>query len=145
MTAAPDHYPLLPVGLCPGCRRPVRLRVDGVLRHHRAPNGRICLQRRVDQVPTTFVRWLYLHRSRKDAWTNPITQLAQCEFGGPRMCGDHGPDQQAWTTAEQLHTDVHMRRTHRNGCDWYCEQVAVAGAVYAGLIAAQPADAGAVR
>lgn len=127
------------LGLCPTCRRPVRLRVDGVTRHHRAPNGRICVQRRVDSVPVTFARWLYTQRTRRDASTNPITLLAEVEFGGPRHCGDRGPGDVTWTTADELHTVLHNRHGAGRSCDWLCDHVATAGAEYDRLAAKESA------
>lgn len=138
-TTTPAHYPLLPVADCPDCHRPVRLRVNGVTRQHRDPRGRTCIGRRAEQAPTTFARWLYLHRARKDLWTNDITQLAVREFGGPRHCGDHGLDD-AWTTADELHAVAHTQPGRADGCDWVCDQIALAGAVYAGLLANPPEE-----
>jgi hypothetical protein len=120
----PKSYPVRPLGRCPTCPREIYLAATGFLHRHGT-----CPPANPEALPDTFARWLYTHARRRDAWTNPITQLAQREFGEPRGCSPpRHPSGVTWTTAEELH-----RKHHGDpdaACTWQCEDVAVAAAHY---------------
>jgi hypothetical protein len=149
-------------GICPACEETVRIRKAGVLYVHEKPydpDGPIvgtitedgvvwhtaCAgsgQQPAVVLELTFARWLYAHRGRRDWRHNPIAQLAQYAFGTRGGCGDRGPGEVDWTTAEQFHIARHRLPTgagpDKTSCDWVCQFIEQAAEEYAAFLAAVP-------
>lgn len=144
----PDTNPLPRLGYCPGCCEEIRLRVDGTLYQHARYNARCWGSRQVrPPLEPTFVRWLHANATRRDAYTNPVTSLAQQTFRGCTRSPHRTPADMPWTTADGLHKAWHeqlvrlsgsedRRRTGGENCDWMCRGIEHAGRVYAELLAA---------
>ena len=157
MTQPPDILqtnPLPRLGDCPGCSQEIRVRVDGTLQQHRRYGVRCPGARRpVTLLEPTFVRWLHANASRKDAYTNRVTHLAQHKFRGCTRSPNRTPADMPWTTAEELHAELHRQQVRLTGsenrsgyggterCDWVCRDVIEAATVYAGLVAAAAGSA----
>ncbi|MFD6968340.1 hypothetical protein [Streptomyces sp. NPDC059949] len=145
----PETNPLPRLGNCPGCAQEIRLRTDGTLRQHPRYNVRCPGSRRpAEPLEPTFVRWLHANAARRDAYTNRITHLAQSTFHGCTRSPKRTPADMPWTTAVQLHDELHQQQVRLTGsenrsgyggterCDWMCRDVTHAGHVYAELLAA---------
>lgn len=141
--------PLPRLAECPGCSEEIRLRVDGTLFQHPRYNVRCPGSRRpATALEPTFSRWLHANAPRRDGYTNRITHLAQSTFHGCTRSPKRTPADMPWTTAEELHEELHRQQVRLTGsenrsgyggterCDWVCRDVEQAGRVYAELIAA---------
>jgi hypothetical protein len=123
--------PLPRVGICPECGDEVRLRRDDYPRVHGACPG---VHERTVPLPPTFLRWIWSHRARRDARTNPITRFAEFTVGLTRGCHYGSIALVPWTTADELHDFKHSLRQAPD-CDWLCRDIEQAAAVYAHLVA----------
>ncbi|SFD13358.1 hypothetical protein [Streptomyces aidingensis] len=126
------HNPLPVLGLCPVCEGEARIRKTGRLYAHRcAGDGRPPAA----LLTPTFAHWLHAQITRRDPHVNPVTALAVREFHG--CSRRRSPADVPWSTAEELHTEIHARsRTAGAGpCWWLCDDIARAGEIHAGLLA----------
>ncbi|MCX5407470.1 hypothetical protein OHA37_26855 [Streptomyces sp. NBC_00335] len=145
-----DVNPLPRLGYCPACSDEVRVRADGTLFKHSSPGWPCCpgSRRPVGLLEPTFVRWLHANAARKDAYTNRVTHLAQHKFRGCTRSPNRTPADMTWTTAEELHDELHRQQVRLTGsenrsgyggterCDWVCRDVTTASRIYAELAAA---------
>ncbi len=150
-TDTPTTNPLPRLGDCPYCPQEIRLRVDGTLYQHPGLGRRHCPGSRqpiARPLEPTFVRWLHANATRRDAYTNRVTHLAQQLFRGCTQSPNRTPADVPWTTAEELHEELHRQQVRLTGsenrsgyggterCDWVCQDVEQAGRTYAELVAA---------
>jgi hypothetical protein len=122
-------------GLCPVCEETVRIRRNGTLYRHQRPydpDGPIGItyhcagsgRTPAVTLPMTFARWLRGHVARRDARDNPVTYLAQRMFHACTRNPVKAVADVDWTTAEELHTELHREGSGRDrGCDWLCSYV----------------------
>ena len=152
-------------GLCRVCEAEQPVRVDGTVAvHDGPPDGPIHVVRTAQGwashqrcpgsrrppavvLEPTFARWLHAHAARRDAASNPATFLGQAMFRGCTRGPYRMPGDVEWRTAGELHAHLHGRQAARTGspltrrycgemCDWMCEYVDQAAAVYEQLCAA---------
>jgi hypothetical protein len=134
-TTTPAPVPLPHLALCGECDEEIRIRTDGRLYAHGCPED--------DRLPVialkaTFARWLWTQSKRRDDFTNRLTLFAGRIF---RPCTRTvtSPRDVAWSTAEELHGQLHLLRLARSGsteCDALCKALAEAGRHYDQLLAA---------
>lgn len=151
--------PLPRIGNCPVCGAETRLRLNGRLFAHPQPleapvlvctdDGHIAdcpgSGRRTGLLEPTFARWLWAQSKRRDRHDNPITRLAQRTFQPCTRSPKHTPADVTWTTAAELHDELHRRQKDRTGseirqpyngqrCDWACRDVERAAEAFGRLI-----------
>jgi hypothetical protein len=149
-------------GLCRVCEETVRVRKDGCVRQHPRSDG-VLVATLTDAgwvqhvhcagsgrppsvvLELTFPRWLHRQRGRRDWRESTAAQLARHVFGEPGGCGDRGPGEVDWETAEGLHAELHQEQLRATGselrqpyngqrCDWVCRFAEEAGREYAAAV-----------
>ncbi|MFE2485989.1 hypothetical protein ACFXGR_22365 [Streptomyces mirabilis] len=146
-TKDPIPVPLPNLGLCADCNDEIRIRGNGRLYAHDCTgDGRLPLL----VLKPTFARWLWMQSKRRDDYTNLATLVAGRHF---RAC-TRSPKITAadvdWTTAEELHGQLHLTQLARTGselmrpngerCGGVCRDLQKIAAIYERLISAAEAN-----
>jgi len=141
-TTEPKPVPLPNLGRCGACGNEIRLRGNGRLYAHGCTGDG---QPPLVTLRPTFARWLWMQSKRRDDYTNLATLVAGRHF---RAC-TRSPKITAvdveWTTAEELHQQLHARQFFLTGseamrvdgerCGGACHDLAKVAVIYDRLIA----------
>ncbi|WP_333758445.1 hypothetical protein [Streptomyces sp. ISBFB 2968] len=141
-TTEPKPVPLPNLGRCAACGDEIRLRDNGRLYVHGCTDdGQLPLL----TLRPTFARWLWMQSKRRDDYKNLATLVAGRHFRGCTRSPKITAADVEWTTAEELHQQLHARQFALTGseamringerCGGACRDLAKIAAIYGRLIA----------
>ena len=141
-TTEPKPVPLPNLGSCGDCGDEIRLRANGRLYAHDCTGDG---QTPLVTLRPTFARWLWTQSKRRDDYTNLATLVAGRHFRGCTRSPKITAADVGWTTAEELHQQMHVRqhaltgseamRVNGERCGGACRDLAKIAAIYDRLIA----------
>jgi hypothetical protein len=141
-TATPIPVPLPRLGRCADCGSEIRIRGNGRLYTHGCTgDGSLPLL----ALKPTFARWLWMQSKRRDDYTNLATLLAGRQFRGCTRSPKLTAADVDWSTAEELHDQMHATQLRLTGsdvrqpyngerCDGMCRDLEKVAALYQQLI-----------